>query len=233
MLQIDSIDVFYGQAQALEGLSFDATAGSVVALLGRNGAGKSTTLKAIMGLLPLARGAIRLNEERLGSLAPRERVARGLGYVPEERRIFAGLTVAENLEVGRRAAKPGVPSWDQARLFALFPALADFRDRRAGTLSGGEQQMLALARTLAGNPRLLLLDEPSAGLAPRLAGTVADSLKALEAAGLTVILSEQNLALAAAVARRAVVLESGRVAYDGPIEALLADEALRRRLLAV
>lgn len=233
MLTVRDLDVFYGRAQVLFGLSLDVAAGEVVALLGRNGAGKSTTLKAIMGLVPDVRGRLDVEGRSIAGLAPNEIAALGVGYVPEDRRLFADLTVAENLEVGRRGPPPGVEPWTPERLFTLFPNLAELRRRRAGQISGGEQQMLALARTLMGNPRLLLLDEPSEGLAPVIVAQMARSLTELKADGLAVLLSEPNLAFARQVADRAEVIETGHIRYSGLMEALMADEAVRRSYLAV
>ena len=233
MLAVRNLDVFYGRAQVLFGLSLEVGPGEVVALMGRNGAGKSTTLKAILGLVPPARGDVAFEGRSLLGQAPHEIARLGLGYVPEDRRIFRDLSVAENLEVGRRPAPAGAPAWTPERLFELFPNLAELRHRRGGEISGGEQQMLALARTLMGNPRLLLLDEPSEGLAPVIVERLADSLKTLERDGIAVLLSEQNLRFAGAVAARAVVIEKGRIVHACTIGDLLTDEAARRKYLAV
>ncbi|MFQ5773495.1 MAG: ABC transporter ATP-binding protein [Kiloniellaceae bacterium] len=233
MLSVRDLDVLYGRAQVLFGLSLEVGAGEVVALLGRNGAGKSTTLKAIMGLIRTARGAVTFEGRTLTGLAPNEIARLGVGYVPEDRRIFRDLTVAENLEVGRRPAPEGGLAWSPERLFELFPNLAELGRRRGGEISGGEQQMLALARTLMGNPRLLLLDEPSEGLAPVIAEQLARSIVALKARGLAVLLSEPNPHFAREVADRAAVIEKGRIRYTGTTAELMADEAARRSYLAV
>jgi branched-chain amino acid transport system ATP-binding protein len=241
MLSLHEVDVAYGRAQVLFRLGFQVPRGQVTALMGRNGAGKSTTLKAVMGLLAIRSGQVRLSDrggegERLDGLPPYRIARRGIGYVPEDRRIFPDLTVAENLEVGRRTdADPATagPAWDLPALYRLFPNLAELRDRRAGQTSGGEQQMLALARTLRGNPRLLLLDEPSEGLAPVIVRQMADSIRTLKQAGVTVLLSEQNLRFARAVADRAVVIEKGRVRFEGSMADLAADAELGRSHLAV
>lgn len=233
MLSVAGIEVFYGRAQVIFDLSLQVGRGEVVALLGRNGAGKSTTLKAIMGLLPPAAGEVALDGTPITGLTSNEIARRGVGYVPEDRRIFRGLTVAENLEVGRRTATDGAEEWTPERLVALFPNLAEMMTRRAGAISGGEQQMLALARTLMGNPRLLLLDEPSEGLAPVIVERIAESIAALKSQGLAVLLSEQNLPFARAVADRAAVIEKGRVRYTGTMAGLMADDAVRRSYLAV
>jgi len=215
MLEVAGLNAGYGRAQVLFGVALRVCAGEVVALLGRNGAGKSTTLKAIMGLLPGRSGEILFLNENIANKQSFEIARLGLGYVPEERRIFTGLTVAENLAVGRQPARAGGPPWDEPRLLALFPALAAMLPRRAGTLSGGEQQMLSIARTLAGNPRAILLDEPSEGLAPVVIDQVARAILELKAAGVAVLLAEQSRAFARRVADRSYTLEKGRIA-DGP-----------------
>ncbi|WP_374448790.1 ABC transporter ATP-binding protein [Stella sp.] len=230
-LRVADLGAAYGQAAALDGISLTAAPGEVVALLGRNGAGKSTTLKAVIGLVRVTAGTIALDGAAIGRLAPHERARLGVGYVPEERRIFAELTVAENLEVGRQPPRAGAPAWDEARIWRLFPPLAELRRRAGGRLSGGEQQMLAVARTLMGNPRLLLLDEPSEGIAPILVAAMAEAVRSLRAEGLTILLSEQNLRFAARVADRAYVLSQGRIAAEGAMAELLADrDALGRHL---
>jgi branched-chain amino acid transport system ATP-binding protein len=210
-LEVTGLDAGYGRAQVLFKVALDAAPGEVVALLGRNGAGKSTTLKTIMGLIRRSAGEVRFDGRRIDALEPHEVARLGLGYVPEERRIFTDLTVAENLEVGRQAPRPGAPLWDRARLLALFPALAAMLSRRAGSLSGGEQQMLCIARSLAGNPRAILLDEPSEGLAPVVIDQVAKAILELKAAGVAVLLAEQSRAFARRVADRSYTLEKGRV----------------------
>ena len=208
-------------------------AGEAWVLIGRNGAGKSTTMKALIGLLRPTAGSIRFMGEEIAGREP-YRIARlGLGYVPEERRIFTELTVMENLSVGRQAARAALPPWTPERLFALFPNLAAMRDRPGGQMSGGEQQMLTIARTLMGNPRLILLDEPSEGLAPLIVEQMAAALAALKGEGMTVLLAEQNLRFAKRVADHAAVIETGRVVWTGTMAALLADAAVRDRYLAV
>lgn len=233
MLQVRNLHAFYGRAHILHGVSLDAGAGEVVALLGRNGAGKSTVLKAIMGLLPPAEGEVAFDGRRVERLPP-YRIARlGLGYVPEERRIFTDLTVSENLEVGRQAARAGLPPWTEDKLFALFPNLAAMRERPGGRMSGGEQQMLTIARTLMGNPRCVLLDEPSEGLAPIIVEQMARSIRALKGEGLTVLLSEQNLHFSQAVADRAYIIEKGQIRFGGSMAELAADPSLREQYLSV
>ncbi len=214
-------------------MSLAAAAGEVVALLGRNGAGKSTAMKAIMGLVPPARGEVSFAGKRIDRLPP-YRIARlGLGYVPEERRIFTELTVVENLEVGRQAPRAGAPAWTEDRLFALFPNLAAMRERPGGRMSGGEQQMLTIARTLMGNPRCVLLDEPSEGLAPIIVEQMAHSIRMLKGEGLCVLLSEQNLHFSQAVADRAYIIEKGQIRFAGSMAELAADAALREQYLSV
>ena len=226
MLEVRALSAAYGKAQVLFGLDFSAQAGEVLVLLGRNGAGKTTALKRIMGLLPPQSGEIRFCGERIDALPP-YRIARlGLGYVPEERRIFTDLTVRENLEVGRQPARASTVDWTPGKLFALFPNLGRMQDRLGGRMSGGEQQMLALARTLMGNPRAILLDEPAEGLAPLVAGQVATAILELKARGLCVLLSEQNLRFARRVADRACLLEQGHVVASGTLDAVQAQYAL-------
>ncbi|MFZ9447871.1 MAG: ABC transporter ATP-binding protein [Alphaproteobacteria bacterium] len=233
LLDVEGLHAHYGQAHVLQGVDLRIEPGSVLALMGRNGAGKSTTLKAIMGLVPPSGGAVRLAGEALSGLGPHEIARRGLGYVPEDRRIFTELTVMENLEVGRRAARPGIPAWTPERLFALFPNRASLRDRPGGRMSGGEQQMLTIARTLMGNPSLVLLDEPSEGLAPVIVEQMARAILSLKQEGLTVLLCEQNLHFATLVSDRAAIIEKGVVRYEGTMAALQADEAVRAQYLSV
>ncbi|HMK79469.1 MAG TPA: ABC transporter ATP-binding protein [Xanthobacteraceae bacterium] len=239
LLEVRRLSARYGLAQVLFGISLDVRRGEIVALMGRNGAGKSTTLKAIMGLVTADCEHMTFAGRDIAGLSP-FRIARlGLGYVPEERRIFADLTVFENLEVGRRSPRGAgrEPSnrepWTLERLFTIFPNLAEMRGRRASAISGGEQQMLTIARTLMGNPDMVLLDEPSEGLAPVIVEQMADAVLRMKDAGLAVLLSEQNLHFAAAVCDRAVVIEKGAVRYEGTIEALEADEAVRESYLTV
>jgi branched-chain amino acid transport system ATP-binding protein len=223
MLEVRALSAGYARAQVLFDLSLSVGSGEVVALLGRNGAGKSTTLKTIAGLVRSWRGDILFDGERIDRL-PSFRIARlGLGYVPEERRIFTDLTVEENLEVGRKPARSGNAGWTRARLLELFPRIAELLDRPAGRISGGEQQMLSIARTLMGNPRLLLLDEPSEGLAPLMVRQMMGAVREFKREGVAVLLSEQNYRFADAVADRAYVLEGGHLRFAGTLAEFTSD----------
>lgn len=233
MLQVSDLEVFYGRAQVLFGLTLEAEEGQVVALLGRNGAGKTTALKTIMGLLPAASGEIRFRDRAIQGRPPHSIARRGIGYVPEDRRIFGELTVSENLRIARRSARRGLPTWNQKRVFQLFPSLQGLRGRRGGEISGGEQKMLALARTLMGNPRLLLLDEPTEGLAPLVVEEFAETINFLKEEGHTVLMSEQNLHFAVRVADYAYVIETGTVAVEGDMEELAAAEKIWSKYLAL
>ncbi|MFC7474867.1 ABC transporter ATP-binding protein [Dankookia sp. GCM10030260] len=233
MLRVSGLSAHYGRAHILDDVALKVGAGEVVVLLGRNGAGKSTTMKAIMGLVPPSGGSVRFFGAEIAGREPFEIARLGLGYVPEERRIFAELTVMENLEVGRRPAPPGAVPWTPERLFALFPSLGGMRDRPGGRMSGGEQQMLTIARTLMGNPRLVLLDEPSEGLAPVVVERMAEAIRALKAEGLSILLSEQNLHFARVVSDRATIIEKGRIRWTGTIPALMAADAVREQYLSV
>jgi len=210
LLELAGVDAGYGRARVLFGASLTLAAGEVVMVAGRNGAGKSTTLKAIMGMIE-RKGEIRCGGERVDRLEPFEIARRGLGYVPEDRRIFTELTVAQNLEVGRRPARSNLPAWDEQRVFALFPSLGAMRDRPGGRMSGGEQKMLAIARTLMGNPLAVLLDEPSEGLAPLVVRQMAAAIGELKSAGLSVLLCEQNARFAAGLVDRGYRIEKGQV----------------------
>ena len=232
VLEVEALHAGYGPAEVLFGVSLLLRRGEVAALMGRNGAGKSTTLKAIMGLLPARGGRVRFQGTDITGLPP-YRIARlGLGYVPEDRRIFTDLTVFENLEVGRRDAR-GRAAWTPERLFAVFPNLAEMRNRRASAMSGGEQQMLTIARTLMGNPDAVLLDEPSEGLAPVIVEQMAEAVLRMKAEGIAVLLSEQNLDFAAAVSDRAYVIEKGGIRFQGTMDALDADDGARAAYLTV
>lgn len=233
MLKVEGLHTYYGRAHILADVGFEVVQGEVLVLLGRNGAGKSTTMKSIMGLVPPAQGCILFRDADITGKQPFEIARLGLGYVPEDRRVFAELTVEENLEVGRRPPNAHAPAWTPEKLFAVFPNLARMRDRTGGQMSGGEQQMLTIARTLMGNPSFLLLDEPSEGLAPVIIEQMARTILDLKREGLTVLLSEQNLRFARAVADRALIIEKGRIRFTGTMTELTANEAVRTQYLSV
>jgi branched-chain amino acid transport system ATP-binding protein len=238
MLAIERLSAWYGAARILYDLSFEVGRGEVVALMGRNGAGKSTTIKAIMGLLAKRQGIVRFNGEDISNRKPFEIARRGLGFTPEDRRIFVDLTVMENLDVGRQPphqfadGKPA-PSWSPEQLFTLFPNLAEMPDRLGGRMSGGEQQMLTVARTLMGNPLLVLLDEPSEGVAPLIVEQMAHTLLALKKQGLSILLSEQNIYFTRLVADRVYVLEKGQIHWQGSVAQLDASLEVQRTYLTV
>jgi branched-chain amino acid transport system ATP-binding protein len=238
MLEVENLKAWYGAAQILFELSFHVGRGEVVALMGRNGAGKSTTFKALMALIPQRSGTVRFLGENISSLKPFEIARRGLGFVPEDRRIFSDLTVAENLDIGRqpircdRDGRPA-PSWTPEKLFTIFPNLGEMPNRRGAHMSGGEQQMLTVARTLMGNPLLVLLDEPSEGVAPVIVEQMANTIIELKKEGLSVLLSEQNIHFAELVCDRAYVLEKGQLQWHGRMADLAKDVVVQRRLLSV
>jgi branched-chain amino acid transport system ATP-binding protein len=233
MLAVRDLHAYYGRAHILSGVSLDVADGEVVVLLGRNGAGKSTTMKAVMGLVPPAGGTVTFRDQRIDRREPFTIAQMGLGYVPEDRRIFTDLTVMENLEVGRQPPRQGAPTWTPEALFRLFPNLAEMRDRPGGRMSGGEQQMLTIARTLMGNPSCILLDEPSEGLAPVIVDQMAAAIRALKAEGLSVLLSEQNLHFAREVSDRAYIIEKGEIRFAGTMAELEANADVRAQYLAV
>jgi len=232
LLDIDGLDAWYGQAHVLHGITLTIKAGEAAVLLGRNGAGKSTTMKAIMGLEVERRGRIRFAGIDIDRW-PAHRIARaGLGYVPEERRIFTGLTVMENLAVARLPARDG-HAWTPEALFELFPNLGHMRDRPGGRMSGGEQQMLTIARTLMGNPRCILLDEPSEGLAPVIIEGIARAVAELKRRGVGILLSEQNVRFARSIADRAYIIENGSIRFSGTMAELDANPRLAESYLSV
>ncbi|MBN8899725.1 MAG: ABC transporter ATP-binding protein [Rhodospirillales bacterium 69-11] len=232
LLQVDDIHVYYDKIHALKGISVRVEEGEIVTLVGGNGAGKSTTLRAISGLLHPREGAIRFEDKALAGIGAHHIAALGIRHVPEGRRVFGRLTIAENLDMGaftrrdRRAAKD-----DREQMLALFPRLRERYRQLAGTLSGGEQQMLATARALMGKPRLLLMDEPSMGLAPMMVEQVFETMGRIKAEGVTILLVEQNAPMALAVADRGYVLESGRIVLEGAGRDLLGDERVQRAYL--
>jgi len=227
MLEVEGIHTFYGLSHILFDVSLKIDAGQVVCLLGRNGAGKTTTLRSIMGLTPPSEGHVRFNQEDITG-TPAYRLARkGMGYVPDDRRIFADLSVGENLEIAARIG-PGGEKWDKDKVYELFPALKAMDNRRGGLLSGGEQKMLAIARALMINPQFLLLDEPTEGLAPALVNMLEERIHKLKEAGLTVLLAEQNLLFTLALSDYGYIIDNGRICYQGPVEELVDNEEVRR-----
>ena len=233
MLEVRGLNAAYGQAHILFDVALEAHPGEVVVLLGRNGAGKSTTLKSLIGLVRPLSGEVRFHDRRIERMQPYQIARLGLGYVPEDRRIFADLSVMENLEVGRQPRREGAAYWTPERLFELFPNLGRMQERGGGRMSGGEQQMLTIARTLMGNPSTVLLDEPSEGLSPLIVEQMATTIRDLKREGLSVLLSEQNLHFAQLVADRAYIIETGQIRYSGTMAELAADEAVREQYLSV
>lgn len=238
LLQTQGLNAWYGAAQILFDVNLQVGRGEVVALMGRNGAGKSTTLKAIMGMMPRRSGAISFLGQDMSTAQPYQAARQGLGFVPEDRRVFSELTVLENLSVGRQGPRQfpdGTPApyWTHEKLFKLFPNLGEMQERAGGRMSGGEQQMLTVARTLMGNPLLVLLDEPSEGVAPVIVEQMADMILALKAEGVSILLSEQNLHFAQWVSDRAYVLEKGQIRHQASMQALVDDEEVQRNYLSV
>ena len=238
LLQASGLCAWYGAAQILFDVDLQVRKGEVVALMGRNGAGKSTTLKALIGMVEKRRGSVHFMGHDLSRSEPHVAARRGLGFVPEDRRVFTDLTVLENLEVGRQKPRhwpDGTPAplWTPERLFTLFPNLGEMPDRPGGRMSGGEQQMLTVARSLMGNPYLLLLDEPSEGVAPLIVEQMAQMILALKQQGVSILLSEQNMHFAALVSDRAYVLEKGQIRHQAPMAELVRDDTVRRTYLGL
>ena len=232
-LEVQALETGYGKAQVLFGVDLEVEAGELVALLGANGAGKTTLLRALSGLLRPWKGSVLLGGKDRRGLSPARRARLGLGHVPEGRQLFPLMTVEENLRLGAAFLAPGREKEGYERVYALFPRLAERRRQLAGTLSGGEQQMLAIGRALMGFPRILLVDEPSLGLSPRLAEEVLLALKEVARGGVGVLLVEQNVALSLEVAERGYVLEHGRVVLEGPAQALAQDPRVREAYLSL
>ena len=238
LLTVSGLQAWYGAAKILYDVDLNVERGEVVALMGRNGAGKSTTMKSIMGLIDKRRGQLRFMDHDISQYSTHEIAALGLGYVPEDRRIFTDLTVLENLEVGRQAARIWpqgdlAPHWTPEKLFKLFPNLGEMPDRPGGRMSGGEQQMLTVARSLMGNPYLILLDEPSEGIAPVIVEQMAHMILSLKQQGVSILLSEQNLHFANLVCDRAYVLEKGQIRFSGTMQELDTNDAVRRAYLSL
>jgi len=232
MLQVAGIHTFYGLSHILFGVSLNVDARKVVCLLGRNGAGKTTTLRSIIGLNPPREGAIRFKGEEITGLDPYLLTRKGVSYVPDDRRIFPDLTVGENLEIAIRKPRTGT-GWGKERIFEIFPALRNIESRKGGCLSGGEQKMVAVARALMGNPELLLLDEPTEGLAPALVRSLEEQIKKLRESGLTVLLAEQNVKSALRLSDRGYIIDNGQIRYQGSIDELRQNEEVRRKYLLV
>jgi branched-chain amino acid transport system ATP-binding protein len=238
LLNVEGLHAWYGAAHILHGVSLTVGRGEVVALMGRNGAGKSTTLKTIAGLVERRDGKALFMGQDISRAASHQIARAGLGYVPEDRRIFTELTVLENLDVGRQKPRTwpdgsAVPHWSPEKLFALFPNLGEMPQRPGGQMSGGEQQMLSVARTLMGQPYVVLLDEPSEGVAPVIVEQMAQTILQLKAQGIGILLSEQNLPFAQVVADRAYVLEKGQIVHTAPMSDLAHDTAVRQQYLGV
>jgi branched-chain amino acid transport system ATP-binding protein len=229
----EGIDVFYGSSQILFGVSLAVSEGQTMALLGRNGAGKSTTLKALAGIAPPARGTVRVLGKPLQGAKPYVIARAGLGFVPEDRQVFPEHSVEDNLLIAAKKGPGGQDYWTLARVYEMFPRLAPLKERMAGNLSGGEQQMLTIARTLMGNPTGLLLDEPSEGLAPVIVERIGELLRKLRDMGATVLLAEQNMHFCLGIASHATVIDKGQIVYRDTIEALRNDEAVKSRYLAL
>ena len=232
MLEVEEIHTFYGLSHILFGVSLSIESGKVVCLLGRNGAGKSTTLKSIIGLTPPKQGSIRFKEEEIAGKQPYMLVRKGIGYVPDERRIFADLTAEDNLEIAERKVE-GSEGWDKGRVYELFPTLRDIASRTAGCLSGGEQKMLAIGRALMGNPELLLLDEPTEGLAPVMVKVLEDRLGTLKQTGLTVLLAEQNVKTTLRLSDHGYIIDDGKIRYHGSVDELKENEEVRKKYLLI
>lgn len=233
IIEVADLDVSYGTSQILFGVGLSVRQGETMALLGRNGAGKSTTMKAIMGLAPPRRGRVSLRGAVISGRKPHHIARAGLGFVPEDRQIFPEHTVEDNLVIGRKKGPEGQDEWPIKRIYEVFPLLEPLRHRIAGRLSGGEQQMLAIARTLMGNPALLLLDEPSEGLAPIIVQRIGELLRQLRQLGSTVLIAEQNMHFCLGLASHATVIDKGQIVYAAGIDELKANEAIRRRYLAL
>jgi len=227
MLEVERIHTFYGLSHILFEVSLRVDSGHVVCLLGRNGAGKTTTLKSILGLTPPKRGHIRYRGEDITGKEPFRLVRKGIGYVPDDRRIFADLTVGENLEIAARKPE-GRDEWNKEKVYYLFPSLRRFNTRKGGFLSGGEQKMLAIGRALMGNPAFLLLDEPTEGLAPALVRTLGETIRRLKETGLTVLLAEQNVKFTLRLSDRGYIIDNGRICYQGTVKELIENEEVRR-----
>jgi len=233
LLQVEDLHAHYGKSHILHGVTFHVGKKEVISLLGRNGSGRSTTMKSIMGLVPPTSGQISLNERQLAGARPYAICRAGIAYVPEEREVFANLTVDENLRMGEQPAVPGAHRWTVEDMFDYFPRLKERRDTKAGSISGGEQQMLTMCRSLLGNPLVILIDEPTEGLAPKIVAQVAECIKDMHSKGVSVVLVEQKLAIALKVSTRVCVMGHGRIVFEGTPQQLASDEKLLAEWLAV
>jgi branched-chain amino acid transport system ATP-binding protein len=233
LLRVENIHTYYGLSQVLFDVSLEIDKGEVVVLLGRNGAGKTTTMVSVMGLNPPRKGKVTYKGQDITGLAPYKTARLGIGFVPEDRRIFPDLTVEANLDVGRQNIQKKSNPWTPERVYQIFPVLGKFAKRRGGTLSGGEQQMLTIARTLMGNPEMILLDEPSEGLAPLVVRMLGEFIDVLKKEGVTVLLSEQNVKFALKHSDRAYIVDKGTIKYQGTIAQLEKDEEIKKQYLAV
>lgn len=233
LLHVENLNAHYGKSHILRGVAFSVGEGEVLSLLGRNGSGRSTTLKAVMGLVPPSGGSVRLAGQELAGAKPSRICRSGIAYVPEEREVFANLTVEENLHMGEQPPAPGAPRWTVQQMFDYFPRLRERSRTRAGSLSGGEQQMLTICRSLLGNPRVILIDEPTEGLAPMIVTQVAECIRDMRAQGVSVVLVEQKLAIALKVSDRVCVMGHGRIVFEGTPSQLQSDPALLAQWLAV
>jgi branched-chain amino acid transport system ATP-binding protein len=233
LLSLDAVHAHYGKSHILHGVSFQVGRNEVVSLLGRNGSGRSTTMKAIMGLVPATAGRIRLGERDITGARPYAVCRAGVAYVPEEREVFANLTVDENLRMGEQPGPQGATRWTVDDMFGYFPRLKERRNTRAGSLSGGEQQMLTICRSLLGNPQVILIDEPTEGLAPKIVAAVADCIRDMHRKGVSVVLVEQKLAIALKVSTRVCVMGHGQIVFEGTPQQLASDDKLLADWLAV
>jgi branched-chain amino acid transport system ATP-binding protein len=234
LLEVDKIDSYYENSHVLHGVSLEVDKGEMIAILGRNGVGKSTTLKSIMGLVHPRRGSIRYNGEVISGKKPNAIARKGVGYVPEERRIFPGLTVRENLVMGQKTGKyASISGWTIEKIYMKFPQLAERDGTRGGNISGGEQQMLTVARTLLGNPELILIDEPSEGLSPIMAQTIFDMISEVHREGMAVVLVDRNLQYTCTMAQRVYIMSKGAIGFSGSAKEVLEDKELQARFLAV
>ena len=233
LLRVRDLHAHYGKSHILHGVNLDVGAHEVVSLLGRNGSGRSTTMKAIMGLVPPTRGQVRLREREIAGAKPHAVCRAGIAYVPEEREVFSNLTVDENLRMGEQTGPAGATKWTVEEMFGYFPRLKERRNTKAGSLSGGEQQMLTICRSLLGNPLLMLVDEPTEGLAPKIVAQVAECIQDMHRRGVAVVLVEQKLAIALKVSTRVCVMGHGQIVFEGSPRQLAEDAALQAEWLAV